>query len=385
MKVLVLSHLFPRPSSPWSGVFVAEQVAALRREGIDARVLWGQGVGMPLAKPAPPSGWTTEGDVPNASFGYRVPHRLWRFLAAQAYRVAAVQACDALLGQFAFDLVHAHTAWLDGHAAVSIGRRHGKPVVLTEHSGPFSTQVENPIRRSATATALQGASAIFAVSSFLRSQMRAAFPDLPPGRIDVIGNGIDGDAFALAPARPAAEPVRAIWVGAFLPIKQPLMMLRAFSRATEGTQIHLDLVGAGPLEPAMRAETEALGLAHRVTWHGSLSRPKVAERLAAGDFLIVSSKAETFCVAALEALAIGRPVVTTRCGGPEEIVDRPDLGLIVDNDEIALASGIADMANRCRDFDGAGLRRSALDRFAHPVLARRLASTYQHLLSREAA
>ena len=384
MKVLVLSHLFPRPSSPWSGVFVAEQVAALRNEGIDARVLWGQGVGMPLARPKPPSVWATNGNVPNSSFAYRVPHRLWRFLAAQAYRAAALRACDALSGQFAFDLIHAHTAWLDGYAAVAIGRLHRKPVVLTEHSGPFSTQVENPLRRSATAQALKGAEAIFAVSAFLRSQMQAAFPDLSPGRIDVIGNGVDEGTFALAPGRAAEEPLRAAWIGAFVPIKQPLMMLRAFSRATEGMQVGLDLVGIGPLEQAMRAEVETLGLGQRVTWHGSLPRQQVAECLAAADFLIVSSRAETFCVAALEALATGCPVISTRCGGPEEIVDEPDLGLIVDNNEDALAHGIAEMAQRCRSFDRTRLSRSASDRFAYPVLARRLVKTYQHLLSREA-
>jgi glycosyltransferase involved in cell wall biosynthesis len=122
-----------------------------------------------------------------------------------------------------------------------------------------------------------------------------------------------------------------------------------------------------------------------LTWHGSLPRPEVARRLAACDFMIVSSAAETFSVATLEALAVGRPVVSTRCGGPEEILNRPALGSLVDNDEVALAQGIVEMALACRSHDPATLRRAALERFGHPVIAARLVATYNSLLAREAA
>jgi glycosyltransferase involved in cell wall biosynthesis len=385
MRVLVLSHLYPRSSAPWSGIFVAEQVAALRREGIDARVLWGHGVGMPLTAPPVPGAWVG-GGVPEASFAYRVPHRLWRFLAGQAYAAAALRACRSLAASFPFDLVHAHTSWLDGHAAAVIRRSFHVPMVLTEHSGPFSTQVDNLLKRRATRQALTEADRVMAVSGFLRRQMSDAFPDLASRPIAIIGNGIAGDDFPMAGPRDPSLPPSAVWVGGFLPIKQPLMMLRAFAAAkmrSPGLTLHL--VGEGPLEPAMRAEAAALDVTDALTWHGSLPRPEVARRLAACDFMIVSSAAETFSVATLEALAVGRPVVSTRCGGPEEILDRPALGSLVDNDEAALAQGIVEMALACRSHDPATLRRAALERFGHPVIAARLVATYNSLLAREAA
>jgi glycosyltransferase involved in cell wall biosynthesis len=282
--------------------------------------------------------------------------------------------------------VHAHTSWLDGYAASAVKHAFGVPMVLTEHSGPFSTQVENAFRRRATRSALRSADVVLAVSSFLRAQMVSALPDLAPLEIDVLGNGVDPDRFPLAPLRRSGEPVRAVWIGSFLPIKQPLMLLQAFAAARDACPgLELHLIGNGPLEKDMRALSARLGIASCVTWWGSLPRGEVSLRIREADFLVVSSRAETFSVATLEALVSGRPVLTTRCGGPEEIVDEPGLGLVVANDEAALASGLSRMAASCRQANPARLRASAISRYSHDAIARRLVSHYTSILSRKAA
>jgi len=76
----------------------------------------------------------------------------------------------------------------------------------------------------------------------------------------------------------------------------------------------LVLVGSGPLEPRVKAQAEALGIAERVLFLGEQPFPALPDIYAASDVLAVSSDFESFCFAALEAMASGLPIVTTDCG-----------------------------------------------------------------------
>jgi glycosyltransferase involved in cell wall biosynthesis len=84
----------------------------------------------------------------------------------------------------------------------------------------------------------------------------------------------------------------------------------------------------------------------------------------------------------VEALASGRPVVATRCGGPEDIVVDETLGrLCQPGDPSALEGAIADVLENYADFQATRLRESALERFDYRIIAERLHREYCKLLS----
>lgn len=365
---------------------MVEQVAALRARGIDARALWGFSLGMPLRQPEFKADWIPApiAGIPSASFQYRVPHRLWQLLAGPAYGRAALRAASAIRQEFPFDLVHAHTSFLDGHAASLIGDAFNVPVVLTEHSGPFSTQIDNPVKRRCTLRALRRADQLIAVSDFLGEQIKTSLPQAASRDIAIIGNGISGDAMPCHAPRATDGRIIALWIGSLVPVKQPHMLLEAFAAAyRRDSRLHLRLAGDGPLGAELRRYAGELGLSEPIEWLGPLDRQGINAALGDADFVVVSSKAETFSLATLEALVSGRPVLSTRCGGPESIIDSTALGILTSNDQAGLTAGFIDMANRHRAFEPATLRKSALDRFAHDLIADRLGTLYQTLLSRE--
>lgn len=385
MRVLILSHLFPRPDQPWNGIFVAEQAAALRRLGVDARVVYGDGCwfGLKGFDPVPERtpAWTERLGVPCASFRYFVPARTWHIGGGITYAAVASALVSKLRQEFPFDILHAHTSYLDGTAAAVLGRLFRVPVVVTEHSGPFSTQVGSVMQRLCTGWALQRANAVLAVSGYLRAQMQAALPALADRDIGVIGNGVNPGVFRPV-AGHAGATVEMIWVGGFHAIKQPIMLLEAFQIAQRRVPgLRLTIVGDGPMADEMRQAEQKLGLAGLITWRGSVERAELALTMARSDFLVVSSRAETFCVAAIEALAAGCPVLTTRCGGPEEIVRHGQDGLIVDNAMAALADGMVDMAERHVRFSPEMLHAQAIERFGDESIANKLIGVYQGLLS----
>lgn len=379
MRLLVMSNLFPRPSSPWSGVFILEQVASLRALGIDARVLWGNNVEVWGGRSSRVF-WSNNGsaNVPAASFDYAVPPRTWHHCAGLSYGRAALAAVAQIRSDFAFDLVHAHTSWLDGYAASLVRRAFGTPVILTEHSGPFTTQVDNTFKRYGTARALAKADRILAVSEHMRSQVFHAFPFLATRGIEIVGNGFDPSLFPVCAPYCASGEIVALWIGSFTQIKQPLMMLRAFAAARHRVPaLRLVIAGNGPMERDMRQLASNLDITSSVTWLGSLGRRQVAAAIGAATFLIVSSEAETFSMVTLEALASGRPVISTRCGGPESIIETPDLGMLVENTEAGLSNGIERMAIEFPRYEPELLGASARARFSNDVIAGKLAAIYQ--------
>jgi glycosyltransferase involved in cell wall biosynthesis len=83
-----------------------------------------------------------------------------------------------------------------------------------------------------------------------------------------------------------------------------------------------------------------LGIAERVRCHPHLDHPQLAHVLQGLDLFVIPSHQEGLCIAALEAMACGVPVVSTRCGGPEEFVLEGSTGQLVDAEPEAMARAI---------------------------------------------
>jgi glycosyltransferase involved in cell wall biosynthesis len=82
-----------------------------------------------------------------------------------------------------------------------------------------------------------------------------------------------------------------------------------------------------------------LSLANRVHFLGF--RPDTADFLRGLDVFVLSSRSEGFSIATVEAMAAGLPVIATRSGGPEEIVEHEHTGILVPTQNpVALADGI---------------------------------------------
>ncbi len=132
-----------------------------------------------------------------------------------------------------------------------------------------------------------------------------------------------------AEARPSDLPERYfLYVGRLTRQKGLFRLLDAFARR----EYPLVVVGTGAAEPALRARNAA-----NVRLVGAVPRERLAAYYANAEALVVPSVcAETFGLIATEALSCGTPVVSTRCGGPEDVVS-PEVGFLYDGEEELLA------------------------------------------------
>jgi glycosyltransferase involved in cell wall biosynthesis len=180
---------------------------------------------------------------------------------------------------------------------------------------------------------LRGARRIVVPSRYLANV--AGSWGLDPGRIEVLVN----------PAPPPAdvEPARLgpgtfVFVGRLTHQKALPVLLEA-TAAVDGAM--LELVGSGADRPALEAIVAARQLGNRVRFAGALPRHEVLAHLAGARAAVLSSAWENLPHAAVEALAVGTPVVSTAVGGVPEVVRDGENGLLVPpNDPAALAGAL---------------------------------------------
>ena len=142
----------------------------------------------------------------------------------------------------------------------------------------------------------------------------------------------NGDPGSAVPA----EPVDLLFVGQLIRGKGVQLLLRAMARMK--TRRTLDVVGAGNLEPALRALADKLGLADRVRFRGFRTDPQAWMR-AAACVVVPSVWQEPYGLVAAEAVALGRPVVAFAIGGlPEACGGRATL--VPPGDVAALAAAL---------------------------------------------
>lgn len=395
----MLSHMYPRPELPMSGPFVHEQVRALREfAGIDARIVTCRGWPLNCFKPRKACEslqtffnlkaalrWQDWDGVPSMYLPFFAGGLVRRWLFGRTYRHAVMRAASWIARDFSPDLVHAHTAYLDGGAALGLARRWRIPFTITEHTGPFTTLTAHPLIRRWTHRSLAAAARVWCVSDSLADEVRAFMQPRFASSVRTLANGVDTRRFHLKTGvKPDPHNPRLLAVMTLNENKNPLLLLEAVRRLrAQVPGARLTLVGRGPLEATVRETIQHPELRGAVTLRDFGPREEIARLMREEcDLLVLTSQCETFGVVLIEALASGKPVVATRCGGPESIIRHPWLGRLCNpNDVDALRTALAAVIANLATFDGGRIHAYAAEEFEYRVLARRLEQGYRQILS----
>lgn len=398
MNVLVLPSWYPSAADPMSGLFVrdqAEALAAARPDWNIAVARWGHHDGaLSLRDPRASLralAWRMRATVrppvkAGALWDVCTPRLSWTLHLAGGGARGLLRASRRNLAAVAqrlgrIDVLHAHVGFPAGWIAARLSAEHAVPYVLTEHMSPFpfpalrdrAGRIDPRLRE-----AFDHAAATVAVSEALAGSIRAE--GLPCS--DVIGNVVDERRFA-ADALPPAPPFVVLALGALRPQKGIDVLLRAFARWNPAPgAVELRIGGDGEQRAALQSLAGSLRIADRVRWLGRLHPDQVPAALACCHAFVLPSRHETFGVVVAEALMSGRPVVATRCGGPQALVG-PAQGRLVDvGDEAALAEALAWMQANAARFEPQALRADALQRFSRAAVGAQLAALLEAVVGR---
>jgi colanic acid/amylovoran biosynthesis glycosyltransferase len=183
-----------------------------------------------------------------------------------------------------------------------------------------------------------------AISQYTRAQMMRWVPAGDRHRIHVVHCGLDDDLLGIQVAQLPLEPV-IVCVGRLCPAKAQHVLVEAIAAVRkQGFQVKLVLVGDGELRSDIERSIRESGLEQSVTITGWASSQEVRTRIEGARAFVLPSLAEGLPVAIMEAMALGRPVISTYVGGIAELI-RPgtDGWLVPAGDVQALAGAIIEL------------------------------------------
>ena len=279
------------------------------------------------------------------------------------------------------DLIHAHNALYAGLLAEKIHQTRSVPYLLTEHSSYFIQGLvpEHLIRR--TEACYRNARATIAVSESLRESLNQKVSHVCRS-MKVVPNVLDPifeQDYDVAGPKPDRKCVQLLAIGNLLEVKGHRFLLEALPQLEKllpDRAFHLRIGGDGELREQLRETAELLHCHTTVAFLGRLSREQVITEILDCDLLVLPSLTETFGVVVIEAQALGRPVVATRCGGPNLLIDKNSGVLVEPADSIALAEGISQVASCIDNYEPEAIRKSCLAKFGSETFASVLNKIY---------
>jgi glycosyltransferase involved in cell wall biosynthesis len=347
MKVLVISHLYPdevfRVGGGNIGIFVREQLKALT-SFCDLRVLIPRDC-VPRRTDTIRRWWTQVGVLPRRFNDEGLELDVVRFVTVPPRRyfllgygatalLPVLRRAREIQREFAFDLIHAHTAIPDGIVAVWLGARFGVPVVITSHQGDVERVPVNAWNRATLRYTLNRADRVIAVSAKLKKAIVAL--GVPDDNVAMIPNGYDPARFSIdgngdvRSNRKGSERV-ILFLGQLIPRKDPLILLQSVKRLrARMSNLRLVILGDGVLRNQVKDQVVKLGLTDCVDLVGEISHSKVPDYLRSADLMCLPSHSEGWPTVIFEALSMGVPVIASRVGGNPEAIYSDDFGLLVE-------------------------------------------------------
>jgi len=354
--------------------FIAEEIQALRAQGIDVHIISllqpGPGPVQPLSRQLLPHTWYAP-----PPFSRALWRAQWRFfrraprqylgllidLLRQPYpRQAllllgkrlvtfgkAVAVASYLLDSHA-QVLHAHFAWLPGAAASIAASLLQRPFSVTVHAYDLYSW-KNELLRLVSSQAAH----VVAISDYNRQHV-AALGTCAPEAISVVHCGVDLAQFQ-APLRSpvaAAAPLRILSVGSLVPKKGHIHLIAACHLLQQrGVDFNCTIIGGGPNQQALDQRIREYGLQERVRLLGALPLPNIVAAYAEHDLFVLASvhsadgDRDGIPVVLMEAGAMDLPLVSTQVSGIPELVRHGETGLLAPpGDPVALADAIAALA-----------------------------------------
>jgi len=298
------------------------------------------------------------------------PLRGWRGLAG-------ARDLAARLREIRPDIVHIHDSASHGAAALAARWAGGVPVIVTRRT-------HSPLRRGWLGRRKYGwCDRIICVSQAVKSACLAG--GLPEGRLVVIPDFVDCARFAPAavPAETRERHATVLSIGRLTREKGHRVLLEAMALVVQAVpDAQLRICGVGEEHDRLRGQAAANGLLPQVSFVGFV--PDVRAELASADVFVMPSLSEGLGVAALEAMAMGKPVVATDAGGLPEAVVHGETGLVVPaGDPGALAEALVPLLGDKEKRRGMGLRgrERVLAHHDRPKVVERTVVLYQEVLA----
>jgi len=385
LHVVIVPSWWPSPERPLHGVFFPDFARAMAEAGVRVGVVTPDLIGARFwretsARWRTRVEWEAVDGVPVVRVRGRHTSLGRPGIHMRAYRRRLEIGLSAYAERCGSpDVLHAMAALPAGWACTHLGGALASRVLITEHTGPFALLLRPSGAEKMTLSALSRAVEVVAVSANLKIEMQAAGVTRPIG---VVGNLV-ADAFQPGPPpeAPRAGNAQAQFHVAFvgrLTVEKGLRELIAAAQLLAKQpepRFAWHFVGTGPMESELRAAM--IRLDAESVFHGFQNPAGVASILRSSHALVLPSYGENYPLAICEALASGRPVVTTDVPGCAALVGPGDGLMVSVRNAVALADALQRCAVDYAQWDWRAIGARARERFSRARVAQDYIRLYE--------
>lgn len=350
----MLSRGYSTPQHPIWGVFETQQAKALKAAGHKVVVICGIGAVHSVS----PSKFNKFGiskfiidDIPIYSCFYLSATVVMQLLGYQVYANWFAAQYNKVFEKVVQDLgvpdvVYSHYLYLNCMGA-NIHDKFNVPVVGVEHWSEVNRPDIKPDIKQLADNTYHRLNRLIAVSDSFAQTLKERFNV----ESKVVNNMVEIDYSYKLKSKKETECVKIVSVGRLKAPKQFSNLIEAMKMANLSIDSwQLTIVGGGPDEVMLKEKTKKLGLSKNILFTGMASHEQVCKELSKGDFFVLPSEYETFGVSYVEAMSYGLPVIGTKCGGPESIINSNNGLLVANNDVNALAEAIKTMMTTYKNY-----------------------------------
>lgn len=345
MKVLILSHMYPRYKEDQFGVFVHEQALELKRQGMDVKVI----------SPLPYTPFL----LSCFSKKYRGYYQQKQYQILDGIAVyypryvtfpknirfeqtgqSMIKGISKIVGKldrdWGIDLIHSHAALPSGFAGLFFKRQLNVPLFLTIHGDDFQNKIylNDKVKHKIRET-LEGSDGIILVSTKLRAIQLREFPSLSIDQTCVIANGINSDFLKPVQKNDNNREIVILSVSNLIEQKGVQINLKAIAQLIDKhPDLKYQIVGDGSFRAELEKLTRSLKLTNHVEFTGKVPRNLIKEYMDQCDIFSMPSWNEAFGIVYAEAMARGKPVIGSIGEGIEDVITDNHNGFLVKSQNV---------------------------------------------------
>ena len=272
------------------------------------------------------------------------------------------------------DLIHAHNVFNGGRAALHCLNKFKIPYVITEHASGFLLN-EYSIKQLNTAKEVfRKSHRTIAVSNNLAKAIEFS---CNISDVKVVPNVVDTEKFKLPLKDEKHILFTFISVGNLLENKGHHILIEAFKNFTQKfPNSQLIIFGEGPEHKNLLKLTDNLNLGKSVFLKGRISPSNSVKKYQRAHCLVLPSLKETFGIVLIEAMACGLPIIATKSGGPDGIINDQS-GLLVEPGNVYLMTRkMVELYKNFKKYDEDFLHNYVKNNFGHNAITKKLISLY---------
>jgi L-malate glycosyltransferase len=296
---------------------------------------------------------------------------------AIAFRQGLKKIYREIIKSEKIDTVHLHSCIWGGIGGAYIAKKLKVPFVITEHSSYYGRFKVNFIESQLIKYTLKNSDKVISVSSYLKGIVSKYYKD----DITIIPNMVDCSEFLdyKLNNKNTCNKFTFLSLCYLKKNKGVDILIKAFSKYFNYENVELIVAGDGPERVNLEKLAVELGVSNKVKFKGALSRSEVKKEMSNCNVFALASRFETFGVVLIEALASGKPVISTRNGGANDIVNNLN-GILVEIDNInELGEKMYYMYENYNKYNSYKIREDCIYRYNKEVIIKELSNIYNEV------